>query len=216
MVACTGKGAGKFPGGRGISRRIRPNRDVPGKPDPASAPSGRPGTVCRGGRGSAGGQDHAASASAEGTRGAPAQARRGFAPGSARSARRTGTPPRRQGSPRMVQMRHGVCRGRQLPACQQSRHRNAPAWRFRLVPLQTVGRAVRQAQAAHHALVGKGPEIGIGGQLARVGHRLMLSFAAHCAGRKPGSCLACRVGVPISSRAFRRIQAHFRAPKVQL
>ncbi len=35
MLACTGKGAGKFPGGRGISRRIRPNRDVPGKTRPS-------------------------------------------------------------------------------------------------------------------------------------------------------------------------------------
>lgn len=65
---------------------------------------------------------------------------------------------------------------------------------------------MRQAQAAHHALIGEGSEITSGLLLGRIGHDLMLSSAARCAPPVFGAQTCVAPGVPIFSRAFRRIQ----------
>ena len=58
------------------------------------------------------------------------------------------------------------------------------------VPIQPIGRTVRKAQAAHHALIGEGTEIEVRLPVGRIGHDLMLSFAARCAPLFAGRRLA--------------------------
>ncbi len=47
--------------------------------------------------------------------------------------------------------------------------------------IEAISRAMRQAQATHHALIGEGGEIVARLPVGRIGHNLMLSFAARCA-----------------------------------
>ena len=72
--------------------------------------------------------------------------------------------------------------------------------------IQTIGRTVRQAQTAHHALIGEGSEIKSRLLVGRIGHDLMLSFTARCAPPVFGAQTCVVPGDPIFSRAFRRIQ----------
>lgn len=106
----------------------------------------------------------------------------------------------------MIQVGDGLGGCRQLPAGEVPGQGNAPAWRFSLMLIEAISRAVRQAQATHHALIGEGGKIVVRLPVGRIGHELMLSFAARCAPQVFGvqTCVARRV--PIFSRAFRRIQ----------
>ncbi len=56
----------------------------------------------------------------------------------------------------MIEVGDGRGRRSQGSAGNLSRQRDAPARRLGFVAVEVVGRAVRQAQAAHDALVGQG------------------------------------------------------------
>lgn len=184
--------------------------------DPARVPSGRPVKACRCGRGSAGGQDHAASASAEGRQDGTAQAGRGCAPGSVHSARPMDKPLRRRGSP-------GNDPDAQWCLPRGPIVRLPPAGPWQCARAATPPRAFPNDRSGSAA--GTGRTLRIGRQAPET--RYLLAFGSCRAsfdaiirgslrGPETGSPSCVSRGVPIFSRAFRRIQAHFRAPKVQL
>ncbi len=81
----------------------------------------------------------------------------------------------------MIEMGDGRPGNLELTGGKPARESNPAARGLGLVLVEPVGRAVRQAQATHHTLVGQGSEIGVRLRMGRIGHNLMLSFAARCA-----------------------------------
>ena len=105
----------------------------------------------------------------------------------------------------MIEVGDSLGGGGQLAAGEASSQRDA-TWRFSLMLIKAISWTVRQAQAAHHALIGESGEIVARLLMGRIGHDLMLSFTARCAPQVSGAQTCVVPGDPIFSRAFRRIQ----------
>ena len=90
--------------------------------------------------------------------------------------------------------------GIDLPARQRGGQGNAAARRFRFIPVQRIGRAYRQAQAALHTLIGQLDEAAMGG----AGRGLFKRHAGHAiiASSQPAGRWACAMidGSAIISR----------------
>ena len=106
----------------------------------------------------------------------------------------------------MIEVGDSLGGGGQLAAGEASSQRDAATWRFSLMLIKAISWTVRQAQAAHHALIGESGEIVARLLMGRIGHDLMLSFTARCAPQVSGAQTCVVPGDPIFSRAFRRIQ----------
>ncbi len=85
----------------------------------------------------------------------------------------------RQAAQAVVEMGQGERAGVQRAQGQAARQGDAAARRFGLGRLDPVGRAMRQAQAAHHALVGQGEQARVegGGKRGSAGHGFHASIA---------------------------------------